>query len=326
MPLDKDSIKATYSTDKHNVLDEFYLPTLKHATSYDRAVGYFSSKALLHIIQGLDGLINNGGKMRLVIGSALKEDEYDEIKNNTSNSLEIREKIFNDFSDTWNELIHKDINALNKYRLEVFSWLAKTNRLEIQFALRKKGMFHKKIGVIKSDDFTVVFNGSLNETESALENNSENFDVYRSWRQEAFKDHGEAHLKEFKDVWEGNENNTITFGIPSKCYDEIKANWNSEGPPRSDLEKEAAKKIAEMFKKKEDEEDEEDGLNLEYDFIKPRFPTELGGSPYQIKNHQLSALEKWKSADYTGIMALATGAGKTITSIHGQLNLAKAKK
>ena len=47
MPLDKDSIKATYSTDKDNILGNFYLPVLKNATRYDRAVGYFSTEALL---------------------------------------------------------------------------------------------------------------------------------------------------------------------------------------------------------------------------------------------------------------------------------------
>ena len=82
MPLDTSSIRGSYSTDKHNVLGDFYIPTLTNATSYDRAVGYFSSKALLHIIQGLDGLIANGGKMRLVIGSALTDEEYEAIKNN----------------------------------------------------------------------------------------------------------------------------------------------------------------------------------------------------------------------------------------------------
>ena len=112
--LDQDKIKGNYSTDKHNVLGEFYLPTLKHATSYDRAVGYFSSKALLHIIQGLDGLINNGGKMRLVVGSPLTKEEYNAIKNNTPSSVDTREKIFNEFREKWNELIHEDLDELNK--------------------------------------------------------------------------------------------------------------------------------------------------------------------------------------------------------------------
>ena len=329
MPLDTSSIRGSYSTDKHNVLGDFYIPTLTNATSYDRAVGYFSSKALLHIIQGLDGLIANGGKMRLVIGSALTDEEYDAIKNNKPTSLTLQKKLFDDFSETWKELVNLKLSELVKHRLNVFSWLANTNKLEIQFAVRKIGMFHKKIGVIEGDDFTVVFNGSLNETERAFEDNSENFDVYRSWREQAFEDHGKEHIKEFKDVWENKENNTITFGIPSKCYEEIKAHWGSDRPPKTDLEKKAAKKIAEMFAKKEEEEEEDEGddlIDFEYDFIQPKFPKKLGGKPYQIKTHQLTALEKWKAKDYKGIMALATGAGKTITSIHGAVELSQEKR
>ena len=324
MPLDKDSIKATYSTDKDNILGGFYIPVLNNATSYDRAVGYFSTEALLWIIQGLDGLIKNEGTMRLVVGSRLDDDEYEAIRNNDPSSLEVQEKIYKDFSNKWDELINSDMYELKKYRLAVFSWLAITNKLEIKFALRKKGIFHKKIGVVKGDDFTVVFSGSLNETESAFEHNSENFDVYRSWREQAYEDHGEPHLKEFEDVWNGTENDTITLDVPSKCYDDIKNYWNLDRPPITDLEKEAAKKIAEMFKKK-NEEDEKKSI-IEYDFIEPRFPKKLGGKPYKIHKHQRIALTKWKEKNYRGIMALATGAGKTITSIHGAVEIAQNNK
>ena len=322
MPLDTSLIKANYSTEKDNILDNFYLPVLKNATRYDRAVGYFSTEALLWILQGLDGLIKNNGTMRLVVGSRLDDDEYDAIKNNGPNSLEAQEKIYNDFISKWNELIEsKDMFELKKYRLGVFSWLAQTNKLEIKFALRKKGMFHKKIGVVKGKEFTVVFNGSLNETEHAFEHNSENFNVFRSWREQAFEDHGQEHIQEFEDVWEGEEKDTITLGVPSKCYDEIKDYWNLDRPPASDLEREAAKKIAEMFKKKKEEEEKENQIDFEYDFIKPRLPKYLGGKPYKLKDHQKLAIKKWKKNNYNGIMALATGAGKTITSIHSSVEL-----
>jgi len=316
MALDKEKIKANYSTDKHNVLGDFYIPALNNATSYDRAVGYFSSNALLYIIQGLDGLIKNNGKMRLIVGSPLTQDEYDSI-----NSLETQDKIFNQIGSQWNILVNKELSELKRYRLEVFSWLIKTNKLEIKFALRKPGaIFHKKIGVISGEDFTVVFNGSLNETESALDNNSENFNVFRSWKEESFKDYGEYHIEEFDSVWEGNENGTITFDIPSRYYDDVKNYWSSEGPPSSELEKEAAKKIAEMFKNKEKQLQEP-----EYDFIKPKIPKTIDGHKYQIRGHQVSALVKWQKNNYNGIMALATGSGKTITAIHGAVKTATAE-
>jgi superfamily II DNA or RNA helicase len=315
MAFDKEKIKANYSTDKHNVLGDFYIPALNNATSYERAVGYFSSKALLYIIQGLDGLIKNGGKMNLVVGTPLTDQEYDSI-----NNLETREKLFSQISSSWNELINKEISDLNKYRLQVFSWLVKTEKLKIKFALRKPGaLFHKKIGVIKNEDFTLVFEGSLNETESALMVHSDNFSVYRSWRTESFEDHGKYYMKEFSDVWNGDESGTITLDVPSSEYHDIKNYWTSDSPPNSDLENEAARKISEMFKRKE----EENRVEVEYDFIKPRFPKKLNGEPYQLKDHQVIALNKWKRNNYKGIMALATGSGKTITAIHGVVDISQ---
>ena len=114
-------------------------------------------------------------------------------------------------------------------------------------------MFHKKIGVVTGveDQFTIVFNGSLNETEHAFEHNSDNFDVFRNWRKQAFEDHGEKHIQEFEEVWGGTENDTITLDVPSKCYDDIKNYWNLDRPPITDLEKEAAKKNSRNVQKKE---------------------------------------------------------------------------
>ena len=49
----------TYRTGSQNLLDDFYIPTLKSASSYDRAVGFFSSSLLTHALQGVSGLFAN---------------------------------------------------------------------------------------------------------------------------------------------------------------------------------------------------------------------------------------------------------------------------
>jgi hypothetical protein len=79
--FNQEKIKDNYSTDEDNVLKDFYIPVLKESVSYDRAVGYFSSQGLLKFLQGIDGLLKNNGKMRLVIGDTLSDDEYASIKN-----------------------------------------------------------------------------------------------------------------------------------------------------------------------------------------------------------------------------------------------------
>ena len=57
----------------------------------------------------------------------------------------------------------------------------------------------------------------------------------------------------------------------------------------------------------------------------PRTPEQLNGSPFEIKDHQREALNAWQAkGDFQGIFDLATGAGKTITSIYGIVQMSKA--
>ena len=55
MTFDRHNLRCNYSTEDSSLLDDFYIPTLKSAVSYDRAVGYFSAGMLSYALQGLVG-------------------------------------------------------------------------------------------------------------------------------------------------------------------------------------------------------------------------------------------------------------------------------
>ena len=61
----KNTIKKSYRT-PDKIVQDFYIPLLSRAKSYDRAVGFFSSSVLIELSRGLINLVNNGGKMRLI--------------------------------------------------------------------------------------------------------------------------------------------------------------------------------------------------------------------------------------------------------------------
>jgi hypothetical protein len=61
MAFNKEEIRFRYSTDKNNVLKDFYIPVLRESVLYDRAVVHFSSQGLLKYLQGIDGLVENNG-------------------------------------------------------------------------------------------------------------------------------------------------------------------------------------------------------------------------------------------------------------------------
>ena len=59
MSLDMLNIKPEYRSLIHHIAEEFLVPALNEATSYDRAVGFFSSSILSSIVDGIDGLARN---------------------------------------------------------------------------------------------------------------------------------------------------------------------------------------------------------------------------------------------------------------------------
>src|SRR5271166_846809 len=56
-------------------LRDFFIPAMSASIRYDRAAGYFSSTMLAVAAAGVSKLILNGGKMRLLCGADLSEDD-----------------------------------------------------------------------------------------------------------------------------------------------------------------------------------------------------------------------------------------------------------
>lgn len=69
-------LKPSYYTAESNVIEEFYNPVLGNAVRYDRVSGYFSSKALAAYGKGLQGLVKNGGKYKLIISHEISEADF----------------------------------------------------------------------------------------------------------------------------------------------------------------------------------------------------------------------------------------------------------
>ena len=69
-----------YTPDDGDLVRLFYVPALEDAKSYDRLTGYFNAGALALAARGIEGLVRNGGHMRLVVGCTLAPDEIEAIE------------------------------------------------------------------------------------------------------------------------------------------------------------------------------------------------------------------------------------------------------
>ena len=71
MSLQDVPVKNEYRSLIDNVVQDFYLPLLKEATVYKRAVGFFSSSSLVEISKGIAKMASSGaGKFKSAAGIA----------------------------------------------------------------------------------------------------------------------------------------------------------------------------------------------------------------------------------------------------------------
>ncbi|MGJ8674327.1 MAG: DEAD/DEAH box helicase family protein [Pseudoalteromonas sp.] len=300
-------LKTVYRTGKDDLYNDFYKKSMSVSIQYDRAVGYFSSEILSMSLKGLSRLIKTNGKMRLIIGHPLSNEEFEAVKHGM-----LLKQLTSELSDKLEEIL--SIPSLKFPRLELLSWLIANESLEIKFALRKAGMYHEKIGIFKdAEDDIVVFQGSANETPSGMLSslNAESISVYRSWDREIFSAYGKEFLDGFERLWTNEDEDVITLDVPSETYAKIS---------------QATSNPAFNFSFAVDFEEELEAREKSLGQSSPFIPTKLGQRDFNIYEHQREALASWKRNSYKGILKLATGSGKTITSIYGAVKIYQAKK
>lgn len=301
----------TYVTGQDNLFSDFYYKALSYAVRYDRAVGYFSAEILAQALRGISKLVESQGKIRLIIGEPLAPEEFDAVLQGQG-----AQELLRDANEKLLSMIREG-SGLTRNRLEVLSWLVAAKRLEIKFAYRRVGMYHDKIGVIYDEEQNLLaFSGSANETPSAyLEHlNVERITVFKGWEEPVFSAYGMQIIKSFESIWNNQQENIITLDVPSDTYEKIA---------------EVGAKVEFCSLKRE--LDFEEDLRAQQDFkyfasSEPRIPKLINGKPFEVYDHQKEALKAWQSNEFKGILKLATGTGKTITSIYGAIKTFEARK
>lgn len=298
-------LKAVYESEEDDLLRDFYIPALSEATSYDRAVGFFSGAMLSYAAQGLSAFVRtNGGVMRLIVGGELDDEDVAAIRQGYD-VRGIDEKLGRSII----EAIDRIEDDLFHTRVELLSWLVASGRLEIKVALKCRGMFHAKIGILNdAANDSVVFQGSANETVYALlpDFNYESVNVFPSWNS-ALVDHLAPHVATFERLWTNKSSKTLVVSFPEAARDRLMKIAKRGKVATPEIEEgvwlAAVKRYA------------DDGPRHQT----PRLPDVLGGRPFAIMPHQKRALEAWHARDGRAILALATGAGKTITATYAMV-------
>ena len=214
MGLRNHKVKSEYRSLIDNVVQTFYIPLLREAVFYKRAVGFFSSSALVEISKGIAEMASEGGKIQIVASPYLSDEDIEAIKKGYDDRNRVIEKAL------LAQITEEPSDYYSMERLNLLASLIADSVMDIRIAFTEDkggiGMYHEKMGIIEDAvGDKIAFSGSNNESKTAMSINYETMDVFRSWGDE--NESGRVRLKEnaFYSIWHDMEPNIKVLEFPN---------------------------------------------------------------------------------------------------------------
>jgi len=315
--------KYKYSSDSENIPLEFYNDTFPVAKKIDLFLGYFSSNAIKVLSKSFAEFVVNGGEMRIITNHVFSLKDKENLID--YNSLKDEDKIIDIFNDL--EKLEFELSDYGQHFFDCLKYLQKNKRLIIQpVKFNNVDLSHCKRMVLYDGFDYISTDGSINFTLSALTKNSESFEVNVPWEGNVFRERVDSERIIFEKVIKGehpdykhisSENIEVVidnFGNEKDKQDLLEDSLKIDNSTFGNKVKQILKQKKERFIKKIAE------LKIFSD--QPHFPN-FDGKISEPRTYQLDAYNAWVKNNYTGVFAMATGTGKTITSLNCLLNIYK---
>ena len=302
----------------------FFSEALCNTTQFDIKLGFFSSSAINILSDGFATFLYNGGRMRMIINDILSNEDQLAIINGKTNVLV-------PYFDLQNlQKIKQTLSERDKHFFECLSWLIQNDKLDIKIVVPKEGIgiAHSKCGMFSDGLNRVAFDGSCNFSRTALIDNIESLSAFCDWDGKGDVCKIDDIVEDFERTYSGNDDsvyyleaNDVKAGISANFkYKDIGELMRDEqlliskrfndglSPNIQTILNKAKKKVESIIQKIDvqvvDASDEEI----------PRFPFN------EPRDYQKQAYENWKIKQ-KGLFAMATGTGKTLTSLNCLLNI-----
>lgn len=281
-------LKSVYDSSEYDLVKDLITPLLKNSLRYDRGVGYFSTGWIKLAAKGLCDFAGNGSKARIIMSPIISTQDWEAMKKGqvAHEDTKLLEFLMEATRDLFKSLQEDTLNA--------FAWLIADEVVEIKFAIPKGklkgGDFHDKFAIFEDElGDRVAIHGSYNDSiHGSL--NGESFSVFKSW-EEGQVCYVSSHDMRFSSLWENNNAMFDIYDIPQAIKEEIIRYRSQDRPYKADET---------MIS--------EDSDTNQINMIKKEII---------LREYQEEAIESWEKANFNGIFEMATGTGKTITSLAG---------
>lgn len=301
MGLKDHKVKSEYRSLIDNVVQDFYIPLLKEAVLYRRAVGFFSSSSLVEISKGIAQMASEGGKIQIVASPYLSDEDIEAIKKGYEDRNHIIEKAL------LSQIAEEPSDYYSMERLKLLASLIADGVMDIQIAYTEDksgiGMYHEKMGIIEdSHGDKIAFSGSNNESRTAMSINYETMDVFRSWGDENETERVRLKENAFYSIWHDTEPNIKVLQFPN-ITDALIEKYKRKAPNFDIDNTQFAKRILAYATMINEGRASNQPMGA-------RVPSDI-----ELREYQKEAISVWVGENYHGIFDMATGTGKTLTGL-----------
>lgn len=304
------SIDRDYKTGSENEPIQFYLDGLANSSEFNLLLGYFSSSAISLLSLGFATFISRGGKMRMVINHLLSEkDKAAVIKAEEGDTHNL--KLFN-LTDA--SLLQRNLNQYDIHFFECLTYLIVQKRIKIKIIKPKdgKGISHYKSGYFFDGHNYVGYKASCNFTLYGLSENLEELEAFLSWEDGRSKKLIKKQNRLIERYF-SEQDEDVEYLSTDEIEVILKDRFGEKDINELLVQEEQLLKMKASLTSNPKLKKTIDQLfnDIEAIGIKPKFPYTEGPRIYQTK-----AYECWIKNNYKGIFAMATGTGKTLTSLN----------
>lgn len=171
-------VYPVYEIPDDDLIGEVLVPAMSASHEARIAAGFFTSQCLAQIAPGLAMFLQRDSAcLYLLISPAVEEKDLEALRRGiTEPEQAIKaavDRLFHEAALSERALVHHTLDCL--------AYLVASRRLVVRFALMSSGMYHKKQWLLRSGDDWLAVHGSGNATTRGLLVNGEQMTVDRPW-------------------------------------------------------------------------------------------------------------------------------------------------
>ena len=291
------TLRTSYHKGRDDIANDFYLPAMRHAIKYDRAVGFFRSAVFIIAWPALREFVGHGGRIRILCSQVLSAEDIEALDAGYAGRVDqtIAARLGNEVATLLeDETMSEPASVLGA--------LVATEVVDLKIAILRPlpgnamaRIFHDKLGILHdAHGSVVIFKGSMNETWLGLaeDGNLESVDVACSWLGGRDQERTIEETAYFEELWTNTYPGLDVRPFPDTARETLvsaaDADWESTVERLLCEHADAASTSTEV------------GADAKGRTLKP---------------HQAAGLAAWRANGRRGILAFATGAGKTFTAL-----------